>query len=232
MEQVITALHWPQHWRVASSSYTRVVQHQGGHTWHITLSITSSEYWNCSNSVNIWYFVDYMTSFWRSWQGCHFLAHPVYLKLYLWRLTIGLFLLMHVCCTVFADLTTCIVWVSHSHRLIFFFCFFNILSWKTNVAETSDDVKACGACAVMGFRSRGQYRSWCVGWLSTSADDAWSPSQPASDWVRRQSLVIDHTAWQRSISCSHVLSLCRLHRLLLYLLTAHWGSKPASAETR
>jgi len=37
MEQVITALHWPQHWRMASS-YTRVVQQHGGHIEHTSSS--------------------------------------------------------------------------------------------------------------------------------------------------------------------------------------------------
>jgi len=27
---------------------------------------------------NTRYFVVYMALYWRSWKGCHFLAHPVY----------------------------------------------------------------------------------------------------------------------------------------------------------
>ena len=80
MEQVITALHWPQHWRTASSSYTRVVQQQGGHTEHIiTLWISSSECRNCSNSVNIWRLLVYMTLYWQGLvdKGVTFLAHSV-----------------------------------------------------------------------------------------------------------------------------------------------------------
>jgi len=55
---------------------TRVVQQQGGHTEHITLRISSSECWNCSNSVNIWCLLVYMTLYWHSWQGCHFFGTP------------------------------------------------------------------------------------------------------------------------------------------------------------
>ena len=64
---------------MASSSCTRVVQQQGGHIEHITLWISSSKTskcWNCSNRVNIWCFLVYMTLYWRSWQGCHFFGTP------------------------------------------------------------------------------------------------------------------------------------------------------------
>jgi len=78
MEQVITALHWPQHWRMASSSYTRVVQQQGGHIEQITLWISSSECWNCSNGVNIWCFFSLYDIILTLLTGVSlFLAHPV-----------------------------------------------------------------------------------------------------------------------------------------------------------
>jgi len=40
-----------------------------GHIEHVAVWISSSECecWNCSNSVNIWCFVVYMTLYWRSW---------------------------------------------------------------------------------------------------------------------------------------------------------------------
>jgi len=52
---------------------TRVVQQQSGRVDHMTLWISSSECWNCSNSVNIWCFIVYMTLYWRSF---HFFGTP------------------------------------------------------------------------------------------------------------------------------------------------------------
>jgi len=48
------------------------------HWAHISMNqySRSSECWNCSNRVNIWCFLVYMTLYWRSWQGCHFFGTP------------------------------------------------------------------------------------------------------------------------------------------------------------
>ena len=54
----------------------RVVQQLGGHVEHIIVWISSTECWNCSNSVNVWCFVVYMTLYSRSWQGWHFFGTP------------------------------------------------------------------------------------------------------------------------------------------------------------
>jgi len=79
---------------------------QGGHTEHITVWIGSSECWNCSNSVNIWCFAVYMTVYWCSWQGCHFLAHCVhYICITCWSLMLNSvfvhWLTRGNCCTMY-----------------------------------------------------------------------------------------------------------------------------------
>ena len=63
-----TKVHWLTFWTILLL--------QGGHSERTILWISSSECRNCSNGVNIWCFLVYVTLYWRSWQGCHFFGTP------------------------------------------------------------------------------------------------------------------------------------------------------------